>query len=168
MAASPPPSAAACPPEGVRVAVGDGDAAAGLRVLGVTLTNCGRGTYRVDGYPVVRSLDEDRAVLDVNVLKGVEEITGSVPDWSGPPKPVTLKPGQRATTVVAWRNTYDDIRNGPVTVKYLEVAPLAGRPAQVIAPDGGLDLGSTGRIGVSPWRLDPNASASTAPARPVP
>ncbi len=152
----PTETAVTCPPEGVRVATGTGDAAAGLRVLGITLTNCGKGTYKIDGYPVVRSLDEDRADLDVKVLKGVAEITGPNPKWDAPPKPLTLKPGQQATTVVAWRNTYDNLEHGPVTVKFLEIAPLAGRPAQVIAPDGGLDLGSTGRIGVTAWLLDPS------------
>ncbi|MFI1990765.1 DUF4232 domain-containing protein [Actinoplanes sp. NPDC020271] len=164
-AASPQPTAAGCPPEGVRAAVGTGDAAAGLRVLGITLTNCGKGTYTIDGYPVVRSLDEDRTALDVKVLKGVGEITGPNPDWDAPPKPVTLKPGQQAAFVVAWRNTYDDLSQGPVTVRHLEVAPLAGRPVQVIDPDGGLDLGSTGRIGVSAWQLvaDPTASHAGPP-----
>jgi hypothetical protein len=155
------PSAAAavtCPPEGVRVEPGTGDAASGLRVLGITLTNCGKRTYRIDGYPAVRSLDKDRTALDVQVLKGVAEIAGPIPEWNAPPQPVTLKPGQRATAVVAWRNTYDNLEHPPVDVTFLEVAPLAGRPAQVIAPDNGLDLGSTGRIGVSAWRLDPKAA----------
>lgn len=161
--ASPSPSAGplpeeaerTCPPEGVLVGTGTGDAAAGLRVIGITLTNCGKGTYRIDGYPAVRSLDEDRAPLDVKVLKGVAEITGPNPEWDAPPKSLTLKPGQHATSVLAWRNTYDNLEHGPVTVKYLEIAPLAGRPAQLIAPHGsGLDLGSTGRIGLTAWLLD--------------
>jgi hypothetical protein len=136
----------------VRFEVGEGDAAMGLRVLAITLVNCGSRTYRLSGYPVVRSLDEDRAVLKVRVRHGVEEIIGSAMPWDGPPKPVVLRPGQRASTAVAWRNTYDDIRQPPVTVRFLDIAPRAGRPSQIVAPDGGLDLGSTGRIGVSAWR----------------
>jgi hypothetical protein len=74
-----------------------------------------------------------------------------MPNASGPPKPVVLQPGQRATAVIAWRNTYDDIREPPVSVAYLEVAPAAGEPTQIVTPLGALDLGSTGRLGVSPW-----------------
>ena len=39
---------------------------------------------------------------------------------------------------MAWRNTYNDIRKPPVTVRFLDIAPLAGRPSQVIEPNGGL------------------------------
>ncbi|GIF12931.1 DUF4232 domain-containing protein [Actinoplanes teichomyceticus] len=160
-----PPAPLACPPEGVRMETGAGDAAMGLRVLGITMVNCGTATYRVRGYPAVRALDEDRAVLDVRILHGAKEITSSVPAAELPPRPVVLRPGQRAGAAVIWRNTYDDIREPPVNPRYLEVAPLAGRPAQVIDPDGGLDLGSTGRIGVAPWTLLPDTPA--APASPM-
>ncbi|GAB1688353.1 DUF4232 domain-containing protein [Krasilnikovia sp. M28-CT-15] len=164
--AIPAVTAVPCPPEGVRFEVGQGDAAMGLRVLSIALVNCGSGTYRLNGYPAVRSLDEDRARLKVRVLHGVKEIVGSALPWDGPPKPVVLKPGQRAGTAVAWRNTYDDIRKPPVTVRFLGISPLAGRPSQVVAPDGGLDLGSTGRIGVSAWSLLPDTDAPASPAHP--
>jgi uncharacterized protein DUF4232 len=141
----------------------------GLRVLGITLVNCGPRTYRLNGYPDVRSLDEDRAALKVRVVHGVREIIGSALPWDGPPKPIVLRPGQQAGAAVAWRNTYNDIRKPPVTVRFLDVAPLAGRPSQIIDPNGGLDLGSTGRIGVSAWSLPPAGSATTSPPRePVP
>lgn len=141
----------------------------GLRVLGITLVNCGHRTYRLNGYPAVRSLDDGRKTLKVQVLHGIKEIVGSAIPWDGRPKPVVLKPGQQAGTTVAWRNTYDDIREPPVTVSYLDVAPLAGRPSQIIEPSGGLDLGSTGRIGVSAWRLLPTGAATPSrPVRPVP
>lgn len=67
---------------------------------------------------------------------------------------------------MGWRNTYDDIRQLPVTVRFLDIAPLAGRPSQVVEPTGGLDLGSTGRIGVSAWRLLPDSGAPASPASP--
>jgi Protein of unknown function (DUF4232) len=127
----------------------------GLRALGVHLINCGRKPYRMNGYPAVHALDEHRSKLNVRVLNGVTEIAGALPTWSGPPRPVVLKPGQRATAVVVWRNTYDNISRPPVDAPYLDMAPAAGRPAQVLAPEGGIDLGSTGRLGVSPWRLTP-------------
>ena len=167
--ATPSASTVTCPPEGVRFEVDEGDAAMGLRVLGITLVNCGPRTYRLNGYPAVRSLGDDRTALKVRVLHGVKEIIGSAMPWDGPPKPVILKPGQRAGTAVAWRNTYDDSREPPVTVRFLDIAPLAGRPSQIIGPNGGLDLGSTGRMGVSAWSLLPDSDATAAPAgQPVP
>jgi hypothetical protein len=139
----------------------------GLRVFDIILVNCGARTYRLNGYPAVRALDEDRAPLDIRILRGVGEIVGSGLPWDGPPKPVVLRPGQRAGAAVAWRNTYDDIRRPPVDARFLRVEPLAGRPAQIIAPRAGLDLGSTGRVGVGPWRILPDATATPA-APPVP
>ena len=139
----------------------------GLRVLGITLVNCGAKAYQLNGYPAVQALDENRTPLDIRILKGVTEIIGSGMPWDGPPKPVVLRPGQRARAAVAWRNTYDDIRKPPVNAKFLRIEPLAGRPAQVIEPEGGLDLGSTGRLGVSPWQFLPDATATPA-APPAP
>ena len=164
--ATPAATTVTCPPEGVRLKVDEGDAAMGLRVLGMTLVNCGPRTYRLNGYPAVRSLDGDRTALKVRVLHGVKEIIGSAMPWDGPPKPVILKPGQQAGAAVAWRNTYDDIREPPVTVRFLDIAPLAGRPSQIVDPNGGLDLGSTGRIGVSAWSLLPDSEATASPAGP--
>ena len=146
---SPPPT---CPASGIRVEADGIDAAMGLRALSVYLVNCGHKTYRVAGYPSVQALDKSKKPLKIKVLHGVTEIAGPLPSASGPARPVTLKPGQRASFVVVWRNTYDDIRQPPVTAPYLKIAPAVGRAAQVIAPAGGLDLGSTGRLGISPWK----------------
>ncbi|WP_192580153.1 hypothetical protein [Micromonospora sp. ALFpr18c] len=33
-----------------------------------------------------------------------------------------------------------------------QVAPAAGQPSEDIDPDGPLDVGNTGRIGVSAWK----------------
>lgn len=99
------------------------------------------------GAPCGHRPGRDRGRLDVRILDGV---TGALPNLDGPPRPVVLRPGERATAVLAWRNTYNDAREPPVQVPFLEIAPAA-RPAQVLEPDGPLDLGSTGRIGVSPW-----------------
>jgi hypothetical protein len=161
---TPPPT---CPPEGVLLQSGETDGAAGLRALGITLLNCGHQTYRVDGYPVIQALDKDHRKVALKVLHGVTEIAGPIPDWNGPPNPITLEPGRQAECVVVWRNTYDDIRHPPVNAPYLEMAPAAGRPTQVLMPDAALDLGSTGRLGVGPWRLSKPTSRTT-PAAPPP
>ncbi|MET0426765.1 MAG: DUF4232 domain-containing protein [Actinoplanes sp.] len=160
--ASPSPT---CPATGVRLEFDQVDAAMGLRALGVRLINCGRSTYRVDGYPSVHLLDEQETVLKVRVLRGITDISISIPDWDGPPRPVSLRPGEHATAILVWRNTYDDTRKPPVNAPLVKVAPLAGRPAQVLPLEGGIDLGSTGRLGTSPWRKlpDPNATATSTP-----
>ncbi|MEU4240784.1 DUF4232 domain-containing protein [Actinoplanes sp. NPDC026619] len=149
---APAPAQPACPAGGVRVELGPGDAAMGLRVLDLYLVNCGTATYRVNGYPVVRLLDDQRQPVTVQVLKGTTAITGSIPDYDKPPSKLTLRPGQRATAVLAWRNTYNDITNPPVSAPYLEIGPAAGAPAQPVTPRSDIDLGSTGRVAVSAWR----------------
>jgi hypothetical protein len=35
---------------------------------------------------------------------------------------------------------------------YLTVAPAAGQPAEDVDPHGPIDVGNTGRIGVSAWQ----------------
>jgi len=120
--------------------------------------------YRLQGYPVVRALDEHRKTIVIDVLRDVDKIAGGIPGWDGSPPAVVLGPGERAEAVVVWRNTYDDLTFPPVEVPYLRIAPLAGRKSQVVAPDHPLDLGSTGRIGVSHWR--PDHPVGPGPARP--
>lgn len=160
---TPPPT---CPPEGVLLQAGGTDGAAGLRALGITLVDCGHKAYQVDGYPAVEVLDKDHRPVTVTVLHGTAEITGDIPGWNGPPNPITLEPGQQAECVVAWRSTYDDIRQPPVNAPYLRMAPATGRPSQIVTPDGPVDLGSTGRLGVSPWRRSPTTPHTTPVAPP--
>jgi hypothetical protein len=159
---------APCPPEGVLLAAGTTDAAMGLRALGVTLTNCGQKAYRVNGYPAVQALGKDRRTLDVKVLHGTTEIAGPIPPWNGPPEALTVAPGQQVSCVVVWRNTYNDIRRPPVSAPFLRVAAAPGRPSRLVTPDDPLDLGSTGRLGVSPWRRSEPDTAPTKPAPPPP
>ncbi|GLY05313.1 DUF4232 domain-containing protein [Actinoplanes sp. NBRC 101535] len=149
-----------CPPSGVRMRFTDGDAAMGLRVVGLTLTNCGARDYRVSGYPVLRPLDADRAVLDVTVLPGVTEISSGLEQLDFPDREVVLAPGQAASAVVAWRNTYDDTTHGPVNVDSVSVSPQEGRPFQTVTPDHPFDLGSTGRLGVTRWEADSTSPSS--------
>ncbi|MFI5937393.1 DUF4232 domain-containing protein [Actinoplanes sp. NPDC051494] len=154
-----------CGPAGLRMELGDADAAMGLRVLGLTLITCGHRPYEVNGRPSVRTLDEHRSTLDITILDGVSEITGALDTIDGAPRRFTLRPGEQAVATLAWRNTYDDIREPPVTVATIEVAPAAGGPAQLLTPDGGLDLGSTGRLGVSAWRVTSGRTAQPGSSR---
>jgi len=167
--ASAAPSAPACPASGVLITPGSGDAAMGLRVVGIDLVNCGTRPYRLDGYPSVRALDKTRAPLKVRTLRGLYPITGPLGAWSKPPKPVVLSPGEHAQAVIAWRNTYDNITHPPVVGPYASIAPSSGEAVQVITvPEGGLDLGSTGRLAVSPWRHAEDVVSSPSPVVPTP
>ncbi|WP_240496636.1 DUF4232 domain-containing protein [Streptomyces torulosus] len=146
----------ACPSSGARMLPGLVEAAMGLRAMTVTLTNCGTEPYTVNGYPSVQVLDEDREPVDVRVLRGPGEITTGVPDPG--PHEVTLKPGESATTSLVWRNTVTEADVPAVNAPYLRVATAKGRPAQVLAPDGGIDLGTTGRLGTGAWTKAPQGS----------
>ncbi|MDX3641130.1 DUF4232 domain-containing protein [Streptomyces sp. MB09-02B] len=145
-----PDATAACPASGVRMLPGLVDAAMGLRAMGVTLTNCGEKTYTVKGYPSIQVLDADGEPYDdVRVLQGPQDVTTAVPDLG--PHQVALKPGESAETVLVWRNTVTEVDVPAVNAPTLRIAPLPGRPAEVLTPDGGLDLGNTGRLGTTAW-----------------
>ncbi|MFG1652751.1 DUF4232 domain-containing protein [Micromonospora sp. NPDC049275] len=138
-----------CPASGVRIRSTGGDAAMGLRALGVELINCGGRPYQLNGYPVLWVLDEQRKPIILSVVNGAKEITSG---FDQPPKPVTLQWGERAVATVLWRNLVTDSEVVATAGAYLTVAPAAGQPAQEIDPDGPVDVGNTGRIGVSAWR----------------
>ncbi|MFE4368672.1 DUF4232 domain-containing protein [Streptomyces sp. NPDC056835] len=136
-----------CPASGIRVSADEGDAAMGLRVVGLHLDNCGTRDYTVEGYPLLELLDDDREPVDgIKILDGSGEITtGAGPD--GQPRPVTLRPGESATAGLVWRNTTES--GTPVNVPYVRVRVKAGADPVTVTP--GLDLGTTGKLGVNPW-----------------
>ncbi|MFJ1809494.1 MULTISPECIES: DUF4232 domain-containing protein [unclassified Streptomyces] len=143
-----PAEAGVCPPSGVRVTADDGDAAMGLRVVGLVLENCGEQDYTLDGYPQVSLLDEDHEPIDgVSVLKGSGGIA-TVTGFDDAPRPVTLKPGERANAGLMWRNTTGF--GTAVDVPYVRVRAKSGADPVMVTPH--LDLGTTGKLGVSPWR----------------
>ncbi|MFF9811859.1 DUF4232 domain-containing protein [Streptomyces sp. NPDC014006] len=148
-----PSQSGPCPPSGVRVYADRGDAAMGLRVVGLHLENCGTGTYRLDGYPLLQLLDEDHKPLDtVRVLHGGDEIASGT-GADGAPAPLALAPGQRAAAVMTWRNTtgFGEAVNAP----YVRVRAKPGAEPITVTPE--LDLGTTGKLGVGPWKRDPGA-----------
>ncbi|MEV7197999.1 DUF4232 domain-containing protein [Streptomyces sp. NPDC093510] len=136
-----------CPGSGIRVSTDQGDAAMGLRVVGLHLENCGTQPYTVEGYPLLELLDKDRKpVHGVKILDGSGEITtGAGPDEQ--PRPVTLGPGESATAGLVWRNTTES--GTPVNVPYVRVRAKAGAAPVTVTPN--LDLGTTGKLGVKPW-----------------
>ncbi|WP_344890039.1 DUF4232 domain-containing protein [Actinomadura meridiana] len=147
-----PAQSGPCPSSGVRLTADAGDAAMGLRVVGVRLTNCGTRVYRLNGFPLLQLLDEDRKpVKAVRILKGSGGIA-TVDDFDAPARPVVLNPGQTASTGLMWRNT-NDASGTPVNVPYVRVRAKSGAKPIMITPE--LDLGTTGRLAVSPWKKDP-------------
>ncbi|WP_308295396.1 DUF4232 domain-containing protein [Streptomyces sp. MUM 178J] len=139
-----------CPASGVRITADGGDAAMGLRVVGLRLENCGTGGFRLDGYPLLEVLDEDRApVSGVTVVRGSGGIA-TVTGFDDPPQPVTLKPGETASTGLMWRNTTE--AGTPVNAPYVRVRTEPGSRPVMLTPE--LDLGTTGKLGVRPWKKD--------------
>ncbi|SIN24010.1 DUF4232 domain-containing protein [Micromonospora cremea] len=153
-----------CPESGVRIRSRGSDAAMGLRALGLELVNCGDRPYRIKGYPALRVLDEDRKPIILRVLPGAKEIT---PGFDQPPLQITLQAGERAVATVLWRNLVTDATVPATNGEYLRVAPAAGQPAEDVDPDGPVDVGNTGRIGVSAWKKAEQPSAPV-PTRPAP
>jgi hypothetical protein len=139
-----------CPPSGVVVRAGAVDAAMGLRAMRLELVNCGTVDYTVNGYPDVRVLDEDGKPLDVTVVRGSSTVA-SIDRFDTPPAPVTARPGEWLVVGLVWRNTVTDGVVEPVSGMYLEVVPAPGQPPQTVRPDGRVDLGTTGRLGVTAW-----------------
>lgn len=152
----PPPSADSC----VEYAVTGQEAASGLRVLTLELTNCGTKALALDGYPSVTVLDGERRPLPVAVGPGSSGIS-AVEAFDAAPRPVTVAPGGSAVTGLLWRNTYTDTSAPPVVGEHLELAVAAGEPTEVFTPTGDhgepltIDLGSTGKLGLRPWTAAP-------------
>ncbi|MFE9251625.1 DUF4232 domain-containing protein [Streptomyces sp. NPDC007088] len=153
------PSAPACPSSGVRITADRGDAAMGLRVMSVWITNCGLERFRVGGYPELRLLGEDGADTGVGVLHGTDTISsGLSPDE--PRGEVTLRRGERARTILAWRNT---VTTGhPAPGVFLEVEPGAGLPAQRVRAEVPLDVGTAAVVGTSRWTKGTAPGAGTS------
>ncbi|MFJ6137630.1 DUF4232 domain-containing protein [Kitasatospora sp. NPDC092286] len=149
-----------CSPEGVLLAAEEANAAMGLRVMAIRLTNCGTRPYKLNGRPDVRVLGAEREPLDVNVRRGSAGIA-TIDGFDAAPAPVTLQPQESAVFQLVWRNT---VTSGTKdSGQYLDVAPLPGRP-RVTVP-AYLDLGTTGKLGVGVW-TKPSTNRPTAPAYP--
>jgi hypothetical protein len=146
-----PTEAGSCPPSGVRLHVGAMDAAMGLRVVELVLTNCGTSVYHLDGYPDLQLFDEHHEPVDsVKILHGGDAIaldTGA----DGEPQPLSLKPGESAEAGLVWRNT-TGLDTDPVNAPYVRVVANAGAAAVMVTPE--LDLGTTGKLGIGPWKKD--------------
>lgn len=148
--ASPTPNpSTACSADGVSLSMDRPDAAMGLRAAWVELHNCGTRPYRLNGYPALRVLDENRQPFDVRTVKGTRQIKDAGP------KPVTIAPGRAARVGIVWRDLVTESAIPAVNGSYLEVRPAPGRPVLVVPANGPLDLGNTGRLETTAWTPAP-------------
>ncbi|MFD6638732.1 DUF4232 domain-containing protein [Micromonospora chalcea] len=159
------PPTAACSPEGIRITGLGVSAAMGLRAMGLDLVNCGDRPYELRGYPAVALRDADGDPIRVRIIPGAAPITSGFDD---PPTRIVLAPGERAGAALIWRNLVTDPTVVATAGTELDVAPSTGRPAYPVALDGPIDLGNTGRLGVSAWERRDGAPATQAPPRSDP
>ncbi|MFI1096103.1 DUF4232 domain-containing protein [Streptomyces sp. NPDC020917] len=146
-----PTSAGPCPPSGVHLYADDGDAAMGLRVVGLRLRNCGTRAFTLDGYPQVQLFDAGhRAIGTVKILHGGDAVAAGT-GADGQPGPLVLKPGEGAHAGLVWRNT-TGLGSDPVNAPYVRVVAKPGTAPVMVTPE--LDLGTTGRLAVGPWKSD--------------
>jgi len=133
----------------------------GLRTLTLELVNCGSTPLTVNGYPAVRLFDEEDTPIEVVVGEGSAGIT-TAPEFDDPPQEVTLRPGEKASSGLLWRNLVTDATVNATTATRLEAAPAQGQPWQevpLVVPNEvtgtstvTIDLGNTGKLGVQAWR----------------
>ena len=151
-------------PHGPVISLGPSDAAMGLRLVPIRLGNCGTAPLTVTGYPALRVLDEDHKPVDAKVNNGADSVA-LVPNLQHPPTTLTLAPGQQAEATVLWRNLVTDSTVVATTGTYFDVAAADGQPWQTRQPDGPIDLGNTGKLGVSPWTATSGPANCQAPDR---
>ncbi|MER5853884.1 DUF4232 domain-containing protein, partial [Streptomyces sp. NPDC002012] len=130
-----------------RLTTDDGDAAMGLRVVGLHLENCGKRDYSLDGYPLLELLDKDLSpVQGVRIVHG----SGGISTGTGfdePARPLVLKPGESALSGLMWRNTTES--GAAVNVPYVRVRAEQRADPVTVTPH--LDLGTTGKLAVRAW-----------------
>jgi hypothetical protein len=148
----------------VEITAGESDAAMGLRVLNLKMTNTGTKPYMINGYPAVQVLDDAEKTLDIQVGEGSLGIS-TVEGFDDPPAQVTLQPGENAIATLLWRNTVTRSDVNATSGTYLDVAPTKGQPTQRVRPSQNIDLGNTGKLGVSPWKTPPQPRKGDVDAR---
>ncbi len=168
---TPSATSEACPASGLTLWAEQTEAAMGLRVMSIALANCDTRAHTLDGYPTVRVLDQDHRPLDIQVGTGKAFIDSIalIESLDATPHRLTLQPGRQARARLVWRNTVDDITRSAANGSYLDISPTTGTDRQLVRPDGPVDLGTTGRLGVTSWTASADRSPGAVPLpRPAP
>ncbi|OCC12207.1 DUF4232 domain-containing protein [Streptomyces sp. PTY087I2] len=135
-----------CPRSGVVVDMGPVETAMMHRAVVLTLTNCGRKPYAVDGYPWVRALGEDGRPLPVKVNEDGSYF-GSDPG----PKKLLLDPGLTVKSILAWVSTPEggDLIEGDA----LAISAAPGLPVRIF-PLEGHDIRLMDELNTTAWRTE--------------
>ncbi|WP_327408601.1 DUF4232 domain-containing protein [Streptomyces sp. NBC_01281] len=133
-----------CPASGLRFGTGPVDAAMGLRGMTLTLTNCGKRPYALDGYPDVVAVlgPEGTRVGGVRAVAGTDQVPMAPPDPG--PKAFVLRPGEHARAGLYWRMAAEE-------GSYLRVAPRTGQAAVTLPLPDPLDIGPRNTLGATAW-----------------
>nr|WSW69910.1 DUF4232 domain-containing protein [Streptomyces sp. NBC_00995] len=139
-----PTATGGCPDSGLVVDMGPVEAALGHRAVGLTLTNCGSGPRRVNGYPSVQALDENGDTLPVKVNPGSSYFGND----KGPEE-VMLAPGKTMRSLLVWVSTPTggDLIEGDA----LEIAPAPGLEPRTFALEGS-DVRLLDEFNMTGWR----------------
>ncbi|MFD4128922.1 DUF4232 domain-containing protein [Streptomyces globisporus] len=135
-----------CPSSGVVVDMGPVETGMMHRAVVLTLTNCGRKPYAVDGYPWVQALGDDGNPLPVKVNEDGSYF-GSDPG----PKKLLLDPGLTLKSILAWVSTPEggDLIEGDA----LAISAAPGLPVRVF-PLEGHDIRLMDELNVTAWRTE--------------
>ncbi|WP_221356009.1 DUF4232 domain-containing protein [Streptomyces beigongshangae] len=147
-----------CPASGLRFEADQGDAAMGLRAMGLHVTNCGDRPHRLNGYPDVLVLDASGTPFPgVRTVEGTDQVS-MAPEDPGP-RPLTLGPGETAHASLYWRmHNTDGV--------YLRVAARKGDGTVTVRPPHPLDIGPENVLGTTAWQ--PSERRQRTPAHPRP
>jgi hypothetical protein len=136
-----------CFAPGLRVEPRVTEAAMGLRAFTVALVNCGTEPVRLEGYPAAAILDDAGAPLAVEFNEG---LTVTHLDSEPAVAPVTIEPGEEASTALFWRNLQTSYE-APLNGSSLTITPGPGHRPQTVPVH--IDLGDTGVVDLYPWHL---------------
>lgn len=132
-----PPAPQDCP-AGVRVDLGEVQAALMHRLAILTLTNCGTTPYKLSGRPSVKAYASDGTALDIEVNVREEAGKADAEGW--------LKPGAVAYSRLDWQ-PYDGVEKAQA----LEIAAGPGRDVRSFPLAD--DVRMVDAFDVTPWTL---------------
>lgn len=142
---TPSPTYGPPPSTGLSLSVGQVEAGLGHRASVLTLTNRDTVPRKVTGYPDLKVLAGDGTALDVRVL---HETSYFAADPG--PQDLTLQPGEKALSVLAWSAT---VTSGDQhTGAAIAVVPIPGEPEQKQPLE--TDLGTTDTVKLSAWATE--------------